>query len=268
MNEHGKRIKRLADVLAVILIIMIIGGILSATGIIGTILSPSDSDAPVDALTFRTEDIYELDIEVGSAGISILKGDSIRIEADSDSFKIKEKNGKISIDEKSGLFLLDTEKRITIYLPEDFYFQKASLETGASGISGELLNTQYLELEIGAGLIELDELNVTKKADIDCGAGEFNLKKGTITNLDFSLGVGSADISAELKSNADIENGVGDLKLKLTDSKDNYTFRVETGLGRISYDGAAVKGDTHLGSGAVNVKLEGGVGNVDIGFAQ
>ena len=78
--------------------------------------------------------------------------------------------------------------------------------------------------------------------------------------------MGSADISAELKSNADIESGVGELKLNLTDSKDNYTFNVETGLGNILYDGASVKGDTLLGNGATKVKLEGGVGSVDISF--
>ena len=268
MNEHGRFIKKLADILAVILIVMIFGGILSATGLLGAIISPSDDSAPAEVINLNTTDVYELDIEVGSADINILKSDTLRIESDSDSFKIKTKNGKIKIEEKTNLFLISPNRSVNIYLPEDFYFQKVSLETGASDIDGELLNTQYLELEIGAGMIELDNLNVTKKAEIDCGAGDFNLKGGTIYNLDFSLGVGSADITAALKSNADIESGVGELKLNLTDGKDSYSFDVETGLGAVFYDGASVKGDTLLGSGETKVKLEGGVGSVIISFTE
>lgn len=268
MNGQGKLIKKLADILAVVLIVMIIGGILSATGLLGAIISPGEDSAPAEVINLNTTDVYELDIEVGSANIDIVKSDSLRIEASQGNFKLKNKNGKINIEEKGNLFSLNPDRKVTIYLPENFYFQKVKLETGASDIEGELLNTEYLELDIGAGMIELDNLNVTKKAEIDCGAGEFILKNGTISNLDFSLGVGSADINASLKSNADIESGVGELKLNLTDSKDNYSFNVETGLGAVIFDGASVKGDTLLGSGETKVKLEGGVGNVEIDFAE
>ncbi len=268
MNERGKLIKKLADILAVVLIVMIIGGLVGATGILGGIIAPTSGNVPTEELTLNKADVYELDMEVGSANINIIRSDILRIETDSDSFKLKNKNGKIKIEEKGNIFALNPDRSVTIYLPEDFYFQKVSLETGASNISGELLNTEYLELDIGAGIITLERLEVTKKAEIDCGAGQFNLKSGTLYNLDFSLGVGSADITAELKSNADIESGVGELKLTLADSKDNYTFNVETGIGSIIYDGASVKGDTLLGNGATRVKLEGGVGSVDIDFAE
>ncbi len=267
MNERGKLIKKLADILAVILIVMIIGGILSATGILGGIISPSGDNSPAEELMLNPSDVYELDVEVSSAEIDLVRSDTLRIEASQGSFKLKNKNGKIKIEEKGNIFSLAADRRVTVYLPEDFSFQKVSFETGASDITGELLNTQYLELDIGAGVITLDKLDVTKKAEIDCGAGEFILKSGTLHNLDFSLGVGSADITAVLKSNADIESGVGELKLNLTDSKENYTFNVETGLGSISYDGASVKGETLLGNGETKVKLEGGVGSVDISFA-
>ncbi len=267
MNEHGKLIKKLADILAVVLIVMIISGILGATGLLSGIISPSGNNSPAEVLTLNATDVYELDMEVGSANISLVKSDSFSIETDADSFRIKNKNGKIKIEEKGNIFALNSVRKVTIYLPEDFYFQKVGLETGASNITGELLNTQYLELDIGAGIITLEKLDVTKKAEIDCGAGEFILKSGTLHNLDFSLGVGSADITAAIKSNADIESGVGELKLTLTDSKDNYTFNVETGLGSIVYDGASVKGDTLLGNGETKVKLEGGVGSVDINFS-
>lgn len=266
MNERGKLIKKLADVIAIILIIMIVGGILGATGILGNILSPGEGNSPADTIVLTEADTYELDVEVGSAEIELIKSDSLRIETTEGNFNVKTKNGKIRITEKGNIFMLKPDRQVKIYLPENFYFQKVSLETGASNIRGELLNTQYLELDIGAGIITLEKLDVTKKAEIDCGAGQFNLKNGTLHNLDFSLGVGSADICAELKSNADIESGVGELKLTLSDSKDNYTFNVETGLGNILYDGASVRGDTLLGNGATKVKLEGGVGSVDISF--
>lgn len=267
MNERGRFIKKLADILAVVLIVMIIGGLVSATGILSGIISPTSGNVPTEELTLNPADIYELDMEVGSANIYIVKSDILRVETDSDSFKLKNKDGKIKIEEKGNIFALSSDRSVTIYLPEDFYFNKVQLETGASNINGELLNTEYLELDIGAGIITLEKLDVTKKAEIDCGAGQFILKSGTLCNLDFSLGVGSADITAELKSNADIESGVGELELSLTDGKDNYSFDVETGLGAVIFDGASVKCDTLLGNGETKVKLEGGVGSVDIRFS-
>lgn len=266
MNERGKFIKKLADILAIVLIVMIFGGILSATGVISSIVSPTENDSPAEILALDPDSLYELDIEVASANIILVRSDTLYIETNDDNFKVKNKNGKISIEEKGNLFSFKADRKVTIFLPENFYFQKINLETGASNIEGDFLKAEYLELDIGAGLISLEKLEATKKAEIDCGAGEFTVKSGSLANLDFSLGVGKADITTELKSNADIESGVGELKLTLSDSKENYCFDIETGLGSIIFDGSSVKGETIIGNGENKIKLEGGVGSVNVGF--
>lgn len=268
MNERGKTVKKIADVLAIVLIVMIFGGILSATGLLSGLIPGGAIQNVYETSTFNAQDISELDIEVASANITFAEGDSLSIEALINSFNIKEKGQKIIIEEKGSFLKINKNRDITIYIPKDFTFKKVQLETGASYLYGDVLNTEYLETDIGAGVVELEKLNVTKKAEIDCGAGQLSLKSGSISSLDFSLGVGSADITAELKSNADIESGVGELKLNLTDSKESYCFDIETGLGSIIYDGATVKGDTLLGNGDTKVSLEGGVGSVEISFAE
>ena len=114
MNEHGKLIKKRADILAIILIIMIIGGIINATGLLGAIISPSDEDAPTEELILNPTDVYELDMEVGSASIAVVKSDLLKIEAASDSFRLRNKDGKIKIEEKINILVLNTDRKVTI----------------------------------------------------------------------------------------------------------------------------------------------------------
>lgn len=266
MNEQGKIIKKIADCLAIILIVMIIGSILGATGILGSIIS-SDSQTPSDELmTFSSQDINELDIEVACADIAFVSSDSLGIEADNACFRIKSKGGKITVEEKGNLLKFNNSRKLTVFVPGDFAFEKVSLELGASALEAESLKTKLLDLDTGAGYTLFKELSVTEKADIDCGAGEIVIEKSSIEKLDFSLGVGSADITSEIGRNADIESGVGELALTLEGSKEKYCFDIETGLGSIMFDGASVRNDTLLGNGDTKIQLEGGVGSIDVSF--
>lgn len=267
MNNQGKFIKKLADILAIVLIVMIFGGILGATGLLGDFIPSPDGESESEIISFDKEKIDELDIEVACADITFLEGESLCLEGEKGSFIIREKGDKITVEEKDSIFINTSKSRkLIFYVPEGFAFEKIQLETGASNVEGTLPETKELELDVGAGRVSFDSLKATKKAEIDCGAGEFTLKSGSLNNLDFSLGVGIADITTVLTGNSDIESGVGQLTLTLADSKDNYCFDVETGLGAIIFDGSAVKGETVIGSGVNRISLEGGVGSINVSF--
>lgn len=266
MNEQGKFIKKVADCLAVILIIMIIGGVLGATGVLTSVIPADSYSSPSEKTAFYADNVDELDVEVACADISFVTADSLYIEADTDCFRIKTKGEKITVEEKETFLKLNKSRKLTVYIPEDFVFEKVSLEMGASTLDAESLKTNRLELDTGAGHTEFESLEVTGKADIDCGAGEVTVKNSAIHSLDFSLGVGSANITAQINGGADIESGVGELNLSLKGGKDKYCFDIETGLGSIVFDGAAVKKDTLLGNGETKIQLEGGVGSLNVSF--
>ncbi len=266
MNEQGKIIKKIADCLAIILIVMIIGGILGATGILSGIISPSSASPSSEVTSFSAAEISELDVEVACADISFVSSDSLAVEADTGFFRVKTKGSKITVEEKGNLLKLNGSRKLTVFVPDGFVFDKVTLELGASALEAEVLKARSLSLDTGAGNTRFKELTVTEKADIDCGAGEFTVESSSFRRLDFSLGVGSADITTQIKETAEIESGVGELRLALTDAKANYSFDIETGLGSITFDGAAVRNDTLLGNGDTRIQLEGGVGSIDVKF--
>ncbi len=266
MNEQGKFIKKLADTLAIVLIVMIISGIFSAVGFSANIFSPDSYEPLSEAMSFSAENCFVVEVEAAAADISFLQGERLSVEFDKNCFTVKERGGKITIGEKSNFLNPNKSRQLKFFIPEHFTFERVKLETGASNVEGQLLRTQKFELDVGAGLVLFENLEVTQKAEIDCGAGEITVRNGTLTTLDFSLGVGKADITSQLQGKCDIESGVGSLFLRLPDGKQRYSFDIETGFGSVIFDGSPVKGETAIGNGENTVKLEGGVGSVEISF--
>lgn len=62
----------------------------------------------------------------------------------------------------------------------------------------------------------------------------------------------------------EIEAGVGKLDIDLTDDTDNYTIKVSKGLGSITIDGREVENDKEYGTGETYVRIDGGVGAIEI----
>ncbi len=264
MNNNPMTVKKIADTLAYILIGIILFSILGITGLFSSIelgLSEPINESNV----FTQEEISEFEIDAFAADIDIQKGDTLRIDSTKNSFRVYNRNGKITLEERKGIFSREQNRHVTIYLPENFTFNKVDIDTGASDITAEILKTEYLELDIGAGTVTFDELNVTKKTEIDCGAGIFTIRNGSLSNLDFSLGVGSADVTATLLSKADIESGVGELRLNLLGGKSPYTIDIEKGLGIFTVDSKIVT-ESIIGNGENKIKIEGGVGSININF--
>ena len=259
--------KKLADALAVAIIVIMLFALFGVTGVFSELGARIEGkEEKTEISSFSADEITDLEIEVATADITITKGTSLTIESDRFGFSLKEKKGKISLEERGGIFALDKNRKVEITVPEGFYFDKAEIETGASDINGDSLKARELELDIGAGSIALDSLEVTDKAKIDCGAGELILNKGKINNLKFSLGVGSARVNSVLTSDCDFECGVGELELNLPDGKDNYSFSLETGLGPVSFDSQRIRNSAEIGTGVNKVSVEGGVGSVNITF--
>ena len=265
MSNGPKIIKRIADAFAISLLCLIVFSLVGLTGLFSSIqlgLGETVSESNV----FTSDQVSELEIELFTADITVLKGETLQIDSTKNCFRVHNRNGKLTLEEKNALFSRDESRHVTICIPEDFTFRKVEIDTGAGNINAEALKTEYLELDVGAGFVTFDNLDVTKKADIDCGAGTFTAKNGLLHNLDFSLGVGKADISAKLLANADIESGVGELKLLLLGGKETYPLAIEKGLGIFTVDSEFVK-ETVIGSGENKVKIEGGIGNINVSFA-
>ena len=98
------------------------------------------------------------------------------------------------------------------------------------------------------------------------GAGDITVKSGALRDLDLSIGVGELDITARLEGSCKLDLGIGETKLKLLGTADDYCIEVSKGLGSINVDGTDVKNNTTIGNGKHMIKLNSGVGNIDVLF--
>ena len=123
-------------------------------------------------------------------------------------------------------------------------------------------------MELGAGKVTIDKLNVFDQTDIDSGAGEVEIRDGELNNLDLNMGVGKFTLNTKLSGNSTIDHGVGAFTLNLIGSKSDYQIYVNKGLGSVSLDGEEVADNQTIGTGSNRLEIDGGVGKIDIHFTS
>lgn len=281
MTFWQKVIKYLAIALAIFLIVNIIGAILSIIGIIGGIAfftntitdvkeeivqeSPEYLKQPeVIADNINIEDIVKFEIEVKYSNLEIKKGD-FKVESNDTNVKCTQKGNELIVKETGNNWLRNKEgNKVIIYIPENKEFNEIEIDTGAGNIEIESLNTKDLSFSIGAGKVEINNLKVTNEAEIDGGAGKVDILSGEICNLNLDMGIGEFNICTKLLGNNDIEQGMGKLTIKLTDSQENYTIRTRKGMGSITIDGKEAQNNSIYGNGQNILNIEGGMGAIEI----
>lgn len=269
MTTLQKVIKWLAIALAVFLIVAIVASIVGVVAAIAGIHSLRGNNTlpnEHEELTFNASEIQTLDMEIGAANIQILSGDELRVETDNPCISIYTRlDGTLYIEEESHIGNLDGST-LTIYIPDDMVFDHADITTGAGVITLETLTCRKLELELGAGKAELENLTVTGDADIDGGAGQLIIKNSSFHDLSFDMGVGQGNIDAALTGDSDITAGIGALHLTVLGNAEDYTVHAEQCLGRVEVDNRGISGEYTIGSGPNRLNIEGGIGNISVDF--
>ena len=119
----------------------------------------------------------------------------------------------------------------------------------------ENLSFQKIKLQMGAGTIE-------------------NSSSLDIKEADFTVGVGTADISELQVENLKGSCGMGDMELTLTGKATEYNYELKCGLGNLEVDDSLetsiTSGNKQItNEGAVkNIKLDCGMGNVQVEFEE
>jgi len=267
MSNFQKIVKYFAIALAVFLIFNIISGIVLGISFVGNIFSFGTS-GNLDKVD--VSGIYKvLDIELESINIIIKDGKKFKIETDSDNITFREVGEKLLITEKKSSWLPKKPvDDLIIYVPNNYIFENILVENGAGRIEVESLKTNHLELELGAGKVNINELFVYNTTDIDGGVGEIVIENGSVNNLDFDMGVGSVILNLEITGDSEISSGVGEVTLGLVGTSDNYCINVEKGIGKIEIDGEEIKSDTMYGNGLNKLDLNGGIGNIKVDFIR
>ena len=196
------------------------------------------SDIDWDALDGNTVDMdFASDLEISLKYDELLiqeyDGDKIRVNVANDAKNdvvVKETSGKITItDTRSGN--VKKKKQIKVIVPSgkdfdtvslgvdmgtidlecDLKVQELSVEVGAGEFSGYgNITAAYCELQVGAGTIDIDQLDI-QKLNADCGAGEIDMVvtgKEKDYNYDLSCGMGEINLEDSEYSGIGIEKNI------------------------------------------------------------
>lgn len=218
--------------------------------------------------TVNIADITSLDIEVKYTNLIIRNGDTFRYETNNDNIIYRQNQNTLKIEEKGKWIFGDIESNLIIYIPENFNLNKINIEAGAGKVEIENLNAESLDLELGAGEASISNLNVTSRCKLEGGAGRLNVLNGNLNNLDLDMGMGEVNINASITGNSDIDAGIGTLNLNLQGSKADYRIRLDKGVGNIRINGENISNGSTYGEGANLIKIDDGIGNINITIAS
>lgn len=268
MSDVQRIIKYLAIAFAVFLIVNIFYGIYSVGLFVGNIMFSSGSIGELKIDEFSDE-AKILSIDVAATRLEIKEGDSLKVENNNKYIEARQVSNKVEIIEKNhGFFKGANNSVVTVYVPNDLEFDKVYISTGAGALSIERLKTDELDLELGAGRIAVDNLEVVNRCKIDSGAGEVSIDHASIRNLDLEVGIGKFTLNSVLKGDSEIKAGIGELDINLLDGDDNYRIEASKGMGSLKIDGKSYGEKINYGDGSNKVSVDGGVGSININFRK
>ena len=248
------------NILLILLLLVLIGtGIFAVSSFFTT---PADTKNTSETFS---DDIFALKMEIGAADIHILSGTQFRLETNNPHIAAQEKRGILTIREKPHISDLDNST-LTLYLPQQLLLEDAEISSGAGRLELEELRCRELDLELGAGMVEIHHLTVEKSADIKGGAGQIVIHNGSFHNLELDMGLGRAEIFATLTGATELSAGIGELVLTVPESPENYTVTARSGIGEMKINGQPVFESDTFGTGPKLLKLEGGIGSVSVYF--
>lgn len=267
MSGLQKTIKYLAIAFAIYLTFNIISGIMYGVSFIGNLFD-NDKNSVVEKLTdlVINSDTLLLDIDVSSSNIIIREGDTFKAESNNKYINSRQDNNKLYITERKINLLNNKDNELIIYIPADFVMDAVLIDTGAGKVNIESLSTKELYLNLGAGKVDINNLNVLEKTKIDGGAGDLTINAIDIHNLDLSMGIGKLSLTSKLIGNSKIDCGVGEMNLSLIGTLDDYEISLDKGIGNALIDGNNMKDNNTYGIGINKIDIDGGIGSINIDF--
>lgn len=228
----------------------------------------SNENAVLDEIkTYEiTGEIRSLDIEINAADFTIEQGDKFLVESNLKYLTVSNEGGVLKIEDTLKNAVHYNGAILRVFVPSGALFDEVDIETGAAKLTAKTLTAKSLELELGAGNLQIDDLVVYNDAKIEGGAGKLTVKNGTINNLTMHLGVGALSMTAKLLGDNEIEFGVGNSNLTLAGGEEDYKVDIEKGIGSITMGGIALSSSCSKGSGETAVSIKGGVGAVTVSF--
>ena len=250
----------------------IIGALLTAVSLLCLAGCGSTQKLVLDeAKTYEiTSQVRSLDIRINAAELKIECGETFSVVSNLKYLEVSERGGTLTLKDLTKTVNAAESYEgamLTVYIPTGTEFEKVHLFTGAGRVTTETLSAERIGLELGAGDVSIGSLFVTGSAEMEGGAGRITISGGRINGLELEMGVGELELTAALTGDCELEMGVGDADITLLGSKEDYRLEISKGIGAITVDGTEVS-FFDSGSGANEIEISGGIGAIDVRFAD
>ena len=215
-----------------------------------------------------TKDIHSLNVEINAADFVIVQGEKFSVDSNLKNLSVLEEDGVLKIVEKTRVASSYNGASLKLCIPEDMFFDYASIKTGAGRLTAKDFSANTLKLKTGAGKVEFECLEASENVNIKGGAGQISIKDGVLNNLTLDLGVGELNMTAKLLGKSELKFGVGESDVTLLGNREDYSFDIRNSVGTINIDGVTASGFVGSGIGENIVKIKGGVGSTNISFQE
>jgi len=221
------------------------------------------------------EIIENIKIEIGYSKLTMKAGNELKVETKNreKTVEVKKSGNTLQIKDRKiwNLISLNQEEQheIIITIPNHTFLNKVKIEAGNGEIVISDIQMDTLDFEMGAGNIHISHMVVENKTNMDGGAGKVVIQDSILNNLDLDVGVGEFQIqNTTILGNSDIDAGIGKLEVKIKGNAEDYRIVGNRGLGSFTIENKEIEDNKIYGDGENKVKIDAGVGKVEVDFIK
>lgn len=252
-------------------------------------------------LALTADTLRNLYIEVGACELHIEESEDeyvrLAVGGNADNLRYYVEENGLRITRKSNWTwrwagVNTVSDKVYLYLPKETSLDYADIELGAGSMESIGLIARDVNIEVGAGEMNIDSLTadngailsvgagkiriknlVCRATDLDIGAGEMDIDNAEVTgDANINLGMGNVNIGGVIAGDLDVDCSMGTVMLDLDDAEQNHNFDVECSMGEVkvgsrSYSSLSSGVTTNNGSNS-NFVIDCSMGTVTVKFAR
>lgn len=152
--------------------------------------------------------------------------------------------------------------KITVEVPEQAKFDILELELGAAEaeLAVDGLACEELTVDVGAGKITVDSIEVKQRMDLKVGMGMVEINGGTYQDVALDCGMGTLSLEGTVKGDLTGTCGMGNIELDLDGRESDYNYDLSCGMGNLNVNDISYSG---IGGSRI-ITNEGAIGTMKL----
>jgi len=162
------------------------------------------------------------------------------------------------------------EGTVILYVPEEYRFDEVEIKIGAGEVYFYGLRAKEASLEVGAGSMNIEDVQVEQTVSAHVGAGMIGMYEMEAGELDVEVGMGEFYATGTVDGDLDAECAMGNVEIGLAGSEEDYNYHLKGSMGNVQvgdYSSAGFSKEKKIDNDAGRtVDVECSMGNITIYF--